>query len=240
LNNTLSPLSLHLYPFLSSITFLSCTPTNQTKKVTMKLIATIAAVLAAASMVTAQTTVPVTSPMKNYNVTSPIQNGPYVAGQTLPCTYQILTQDTTGLQISITLSADPAANFTAVTIISSADVSTTQQFAKTNGNVTFWEHQVNYPIPATTPAGPYYVTFLSIDTNTKLVFNITIRPQAPAASSTLILNPSGGSVATSSGSSSASTSVPPNRTTNASGLSVSVSKTVLALVGVAAFVVTLF
>jgi hypothetical protein len=35
-----------------------------------------------------------TSPMQNYNVTSPVSNGPYVAGQVLPCTVDIFDSAT--------------------------------------------------------------------------------------------------------------------------------------------------
>lgn len=30
-----------------------------------------------------------TAPMQNYNVSSPVSNGPYVEGQVLPCTVQL-------------------------------------------------------------------------------------------------------------------------------------------------------
>jgi hypothetical protein len=30
-----------------------------------------------------------TAPMQNYNVSSPVSNGPYVVGQVLPCTVQL-------------------------------------------------------------------------------------------------------------------------------------------------------
>lgn len=38
-----------------------------------------------------------TAPTRNYNVTSPVTNGPYVIGQILPCTYRLFSDvDTSG------------------------------------------------------------------------------------------------------------------------------------------------
>lgn len=42
-----------------------------------------AAVVSAAAQITA--------PTRNYNVTSPVSNGPYVIGQILPCTYRLFS-----------------------------------------------------------------------------------------------------------------------------------------------------
>jgi hypothetical protein len=38
----------------------------------------------------------VTSPMQDYNVSSPVSNFPYVAGQILPCTWQIFANVNSG------------------------------------------------------------------------------------------------------------------------------------------------
>lgn len=51
----------------------------------MKCIAIATGIFAALTSVTAQ----LTSPMQNYNVSSPVPNGPYVMGQILPCTIQL-------------------------------------------------------------------------------------------------------------------------------------------------------
>ena len=46
-----------------------------------------------AAIVSAQ----LTAPTRNFNVTSPVSNGPYVVGQILPCTYRLLSDvDSTG------------------------------------------------------------------------------------------------------------------------------------------------
>lgn len=50
------------------------------------------------SVATAQ----VTAPTRNYNVTSPVSNGPYVVGQILPCTYRLFGDvDSSGKTIAI-------------------------------------------------------------------------------------------------------------------------------------------
>lgn len=33
----------------------------------------------------------ITAPTRNYNVTSPVSNGPYVVSQILPCTYRLFS-----------------------------------------------------------------------------------------------------------------------------------------------------
>jgi hypothetical protein len=33
----------------------------------------------------------ITAPTRNYNVTSPVSNGPYVVNQILPCTYRLFS-----------------------------------------------------------------------------------------------------------------------------------------------------
>ena len=43
-------------------------------------------------MMAASAMAQMTAPMKNYNVTSPVSNGPYVAGQVLPCTYVLFSE----------------------------------------------------------------------------------------------------------------------------------------------------
>ena len=43
-----------------------------------------------------------TAPTRNYNVTSPVTNGPYVIGQILPCTYRLFSDvDTSGKKKSL-------------------------------------------------------------------------------------------------------------------------------------------
>lgn len=54
----------------------------------MKFTSIISSIVIAASFnVIAQTT----APTRNYNVTSPVSNGPYVVNQILPCTYRLFS-----------------------------------------------------------------------------------------------------------------------------------------------------
>lgn len=62
----------------------------------MKFIATTCFLFAVVISATAQ----VTAPTRNYNVTSPVSNGPYVVGQILPCTYRLFSDvDSSGITI---------------------------------------------------------------------------------------------------------------------------------------------
>ncbi|KAI9313516.1 hypothetical protein BX666DRAFT_1977260 [Dichotomocladium elegans] len=128
-----------------------------------------------------------TAPTKNYNVTSPVSDGPYVVGQVLPCTYQLFSDiDSSSLNLEIAL--EPAggsltSNGTIV-IAESADVSKTSAFAKQNGNLTYYEHSINYQIPNKVLPGSYQVVFFDKSTNTQLPVPIEIRPQAQSTSAT--------------------------------------------------------
>ncbi|KAI8084482.1 uncharacterized protein BX664DRAFT_337091 [Halteromyces radiatus] len=139
-------------------------------------------------------------PTHNYNVTSPVNNGPYVAGQILPCTYRLLSNvDTNGLDLAITLQAiggftvpTPSNNTTNSTNIENnngtyiisekADISRTDAFFKQEGNLTYFEHSINFNIPTTVKAGNYKVLFTDHSTNTNLQIPIEIRPAAPTPS----------------------------------------------------------
>ncbi|KAI9252971.1 hypothetical protein BDA99DRAFT_552826 [Phascolomyces articulosus] len=138
-----------------------------------------------------------TAPMKNFNVTSPVSNGPYVAGQVLPCTYILFSEvDSSSLKLQIILEPasghkSPAStttgatstNNTTMTIAQNADVSKTDASAKQNGNVTYYEHSINYNIPKTATPGNYQVVFNDLSTNTDLSVPIEIRPVSAAAPS---------------------------------------------------------
>ncbi|KAI9485524.1 MAG: hypothetical protein EXX96DRAFT_11094 [Benjaminiella poitrasii] len=143
----------------------------------MKFIIYIFAVISA---VTAQ----LTAPTRNYNVTSPVSNGPYVVGQILPCTYRLFSDvDSLALVLQIDLESSSvgtatAANTTTMPIAISADVSKTDAFVKREGNLTYYEHSINFSIPSSVKPGNYHVVFLDKSTNTKLPIPIEIRPAA--------------------------------------------------------------
>ncbi|CAO3627514.1 unnamed protein product [Cunninghamella echinulata] len=166
------------------------------------------------------------APSHTYNVTSPVKSGPYVAGQILPCTYRLFsTIDTSGLDLYITLqitdpipppttisSSNNSTNTTTTTttltlpvngtyvIAEKADVSKTDAFLKQDGNLTFYEHSINFNIPTTVRPGNYKVTFLDRSTNTNLPIPIEIRPAAPTSSPVNGISPSGSTSSSSPGS----------------------------------------
>ncbi|KAI8376955.1 hypothetical protein BD560DRAFT_391263 [Blakeslea trispora] len=145
----------------------------------MKFFTAVSGIAFALSSVAAQ----LTAPMQNYNVSSPVSNGPYVAGRVLPCTIQLFDTVPTVPQLTISLTA--TSSNTSYVIASTVDVSKTSASAKQNGNVTYYEHSVNYNIPATVAPGTYNVVFLDTLTNTHLDVPINVLPVAstPSANS---------------------------------------------------------
>lgn len=158
----------------------------------------------------------ITAPTRNYNVTSPVSNGPYVVGQILPCTYRLFSDvDSSGtekwkqekewnersetnifvffnyshlficLALNLQIDLESAAvgvNTTTVPIAITADVSKTDAFVKRDGNLTYYEHSINFNIPQTVKPGQYRVIFFDKSTNTKLPIPIEIRPAAATTS----------------------------------------------------------
>ncbi|KAI9256781.1 hypothetical protein EDC94DRAFT_565102 [Helicostylum pulchrum] len=143
----------------------------------MKFLAVASGLMAVFGAVSAQ----LTSPMQNYNVSSPVSNGPYVMGQVLPCTIQLFENVMSDIQLSINLESAVSTNATTVIIAASVDVSKTTASAKSNGNVTYYEHSVNYKIPTTLIPGVYKVVFMDSRTNTHLDVPINVLPVASAS-----------------------------------------------------------
>ncbi|KAI8381251.1 uncharacterized protein BYT42DRAFT_513541 [Radiomyces spectabilis] len=137
-----------------------------------------------------------TAPTRNYNVTSPVSNGPYVVGQILPCTYRLFSDvDSSALVLQITLepvivassalASSVNATNTTLTIAENADVTKTEASVKHEGNLTYFEHSINYNIPAMVKPGNYKVIFSDKSTNTKLPIPIEIRPAAVSTTSNI-------------------------------------------------------
>ncbi|KAI8992062.1 hypothetical protein BDF20DRAFT_848005 [Mycotypha africana] len=122
-----------------------------------------------------------TAPMQNYNVTSPVANGPYVVGQVLPCTIVLFENIVSDISLSITLQSAAAGSNVSLPVATSVDTSKTPASAKQNGNVTYYEHSVNYNIPTTVTPGQYKVVFLDSKTNTHLDVPINVLPAASAS-----------------------------------------------------------
>ncbi|ORY97805.1 hypothetical protein BCR43DRAFT_523919 [Syncephalastrum racemosum] len=118
----------------------------------------------------------------DFNITSPLDHGVYVAGQMLPITY-VLLGDTTDLELEIFLKPSSELNSSTVTVAQPADVSEDPSSIVTIDNRTYWQHSYNYKIPETAPAGSYYVIFSSFGYNTTVP--ISIRAYTPMPSTSL-------------------------------------------------------
>ncbi|KAI8639523.1 hypothetical protein BD408DRAFT_421273 [Parasitella parasitica] len=143
----------------------------------MKFSVIASGIILAATSVAAQ----LTAPMQNYNVSSPVSNGPYVVGQILPCTIQLFENVMSDIALSISLSSAATGSNLTYPIAASVDVSKTSASAKQNGNITYYEHSVNYNIPTTVVPGAYNVVFLDSKTNTHLDVPINVLPAASAS-----------------------------------------------------------
>ncbi|KAG1457152.1 hypothetical protein G6F46_008462 [Rhizopus delemar] len=118
-----------------------------------------------------------------------IQVSGNIIGQILPCTYRLFSDvDTSALNLEIDLEAAPqgvipqGTNITTLPIATSADVSKTDAFIKREGNLTFYEHSINFLISFSVKPGNYRVIFFDKSTNTKLLIPIEIRPAASPTS----------------------------------------------------------
>ncbi|KAG0172685.1 hypothetical protein DFQ30_009912 [Apophysomyces sp. BC1015] len=163
--------------------------------------------------------------MKNYNVSSPVRNGPYVVGQVLPCTYQLFPDiDSSVLHLNIQLQGATPGSNVSLTIGTDVDVTKTAASVMHNGNITYYEHSINYQIPTTVTPGSYNVEFIDTSTNTKLPIPIEIRAAAAP-------NPTSATTTGANGSKPSGIFVPGNSGSSTSpGLA---TKTLLALAAVA-------
>ncbi|GAB5589608.1 hypothetical protein Unana1_04508 [Umbelopsis nana] len=144
----------------------------------------------------------VTSAAGNFNVTNPVENQTYVTGQQLPITWRLLANTNfSTLQLEIVLTNTISGNYSQTIITTQADVSASNQ--QSANNETFYEHSLNYPIPANAPLGNYNVIFISLDTNVNTTIPIKIIAAA-STSSSIAPTPSAGA----SGSASANPSNP--------------------------------
>jgi hypothetical protein len=130
------------------------------------------------------------------------------------------------LQLEIVLTNTLSGNYSETIITAQADVSASNQ--QSANNVTFYEHSLNYPIPATAPLGNYnvrffgrcclgfgtkrelklvlQVIFMSKDTSTNTTVPVQII--APAATTSSVAAPSSSAGASASGTLTGSSSNP--------------------------------
>lgn len=180
----------------------------------MKFLAAASGLLLAVTGTIAQ----LTAPMQNYNVSSPVSNGPYVAGRILPCTVDVFANVPSGnpwfifihktltfpqdiaLSVSLTSTTNTSISYV---ITSTLDTSKTSDSFRTKNNVSYYEHSYNYNIPTTITPGTYNVVFLDSKTNTHLDVPITILP----VTATSVISSSAGATAGASATSSSQGSI---------------------------------
>ncbi|KAI8338043.1 hypothetical protein BC941DRAFT_395801 [Chlamydoabsidia padenii] len=110
-----------------------------------------------------------------FNITSPLDDGVYVAGQQLPISYVILDSGSR-LSLNIYFQPAPGINSTGTIIAQNADVSEVAGAVVTINGKYYWQHTYNYAIPPTAPPGSYFVLFESVNTNTNTSVPVIIRP----------------------------------------------------------------
>ncbi|KAI8149960.1 hypothetical protein BJV82DRAFT_497804, partial [Fennellomyces sp. T-0311] len=111
---------------------------------------------------------------QDFNITSPLDHGVYVAGQKLPITY-VLLGDSSGIKLNIYL-CPVDVNATSVVIAQNADVSEDASSVVTIDNHTYWQHSYNHNIPQNAVPGSYKVVFESVDAKANTSVPISIRP----------------------------------------------------------------
>ncbi|KAI9319993.1 hypothetical protein BX666DRAFT_1918311 [Dichotomocladium elegans] len=147
-----------------------------------------------------------------YNITSPSPNGDYVAGQILPLVYRLNTAALDGLTINAYLTSTANASFIPQTIVTGNDGS--RHNPVVDHNITIYQHDFNYNLPAWLAAGPYNVIVESSNTKVNTSIPISIRAAVTSTSS---------SGSTSSGGSAAATNKSTNGISGASSLQLSLS-----------------
>ncbi|EIE90411.1 hypothetical protein G6F46_012481 [Rhizopus delemar] len=159
----------------------------------MKFLTVASGVLLAVTGTIAQ----LTAPMQNYNVSSPVSNGPYVAGRILPCTVEVFANVASDIALSVSLASTTNTSISYV-ITSTLDTSKTSDSYRTKNNVSYYEHSYNYNIPTTITPGTYNVVFLDSKTNTHLDVPITILPVTATSAISLSAGATAAASATSS------------------------------------------
>ncbi|CAM0140335.1 hypothetical protein VKS41_007036 [Umbelopsis sp. WA50703] len=151
----------------------------------MKLIGLVVACIANLALAQVQ------APDGSFNITNPVQGGIFVQGKTLPIVYDLL-DNPIALQLNVLLvpsGSSSSSNGGEVTIMQNADVSEDASSMHTVNNKSYWEHTINYSIPATLAAGSYNVVFQNVMSHTNTTVPITINA-ASASSSAAALLPS--------------------------------------------------
>ncbi|KAI8335883.1 hypothetical protein BC941DRAFT_325346, partial [Chlamydoabsidia padenii] len=100
---------------------------------------------------------------RRFNITAPVADSPYVAGQIVPITYTLPDDaslpNVLGLSVYFT-SRDNSVPFFQATVTENADLSQGFSFKRMANTQVYYEHQLNYGIPKETKAGNYQIVFV--------------------------------------------------------------------------------
>ncbi|OAD08243.1 hypothetical protein MUCCIDRAFT_154866 [Mucor lusitanicus CBS 277.49] len=124
---------------------------------------------------------------KQLNISSPLLNGVYIAGQILPLSYTPLSPN---IVLNIYLKG---ANINESAVALNADTSNdpTSNVPIKVDNMTYYQHSINYAIPTTYPAGNYECIYENVATHTNTSIPISVLayvppPGASSANSTAV------------------------------------------------------
>ncbi|GAN01506.1 hypothetical protein MAM1_0008c00939 [Mucor ambiguus] len=114
---------------------------------------------------------------KQLNISSPLLNGAYVAGQILPLSYTPLSSN---IVLNVYLKG---ANVNESAIALNADTSNdpTSNVPIKVDNMTYYQHSINYAIPTTYPAGNYECIFENVATHTNTSIPVSLLAYVPPA-----------------------------------------------------------
>ncbi|KAI8140738.1 hypothetical protein BJV82DRAFT_622322 [Fennellomyces sp. T-0311] len=117
-----------------------------------------------------------------FNVTKPVANAPYVAGQKLPLVYEV-SAISSQYNLQITISFNNPRNATNNVLVE-ANAPIDQGFSSQRevGNTTVYEHQLNYDIPVNTAPGTYDVVYTNSVTGHNVTIPVDIRPASESPS----------------------------------------------------------
>ncbi|KAI8642076.1 hypothetical protein BD408DRAFT_417040 [Parasitella parasitica] len=119
---------------------------------------------------------------KQLNITSPLLDGVYVAGQILPLSYIPLNSD---VALNIYLKgANTSFNETAIALKADISNDPNSNIPIKVDNVTYYQHSINYAIPITYSAGSYECIFENTVSGTNSSIPISLLAYTPPSDAT--------------------------------------------------------
>ncbi|KAI8973538.1 hypothetical protein BDF20DRAFT_837476 [Mycotypha africana] len=151
----------------------------------MKFTAITATVAALFAAVTAQSEY-IVSPDRQLNISSPLMNGVYVAGQILPFIYTP-TVVPSNVQLNVYLRSMTGV-FPEQIVAQNANVAADPlgSVPINIDNIMYYKHSINYPIPSYTPAGAYEAVYTNLADGISTIIPIVIQPGPQPSSSRVV------------------------------------------------------